>query len=81
MKPAISLLNTADLTTNRPSASMTHIPTLNRRQLLSGMAATAALLAAKPWALAPAGQTSFTTQPMDVFEELRIFLEAGARLR
>lgn len=59
-------------------------PALNRRQLLVGMAATAtaALLAAKPWGLAPAAFAHIApTQPMGAFEALRIFLQASARPR
>lgn len=81
MKQAVSRLNTADWTMNGPSAPMALISILNRRQLLSGMAATAALLAAKPLALTPVARADIANPQaiaMGAFEGLRRFLQASA---
>lgn len=80
-----SVFKQADLTMSssslfKPSAPMALTTPLNRRQLLSGMAAsaTAMLLAANPLTLAPTAPIHSTPiQPMGAFEALRIFLQTS----
>lgn len=86
MKQATSFTQ-ADLTMSRsscfkPSAPMASTPTLNRRQLLSGMAVSTATVLLAGKSLATGVYTNISlSQPMSAFEALRFFLQASARPR